>query len=181
MSETGIEVEDLTGLVSPEGINLDDAELASTIPLVCLSLAVGTTTDVFSEYVNNPMNSDTLPLLERFQSWIKKSISDVEVSSHDDWLNYLATSRAESLTNFWTAYDPDGFTVDEPVRDVIGDELLGTALFFQFLESVGLVTIHDSQRWMNVWHFRTFSDLLDSDDEENVSDQPISISGDQEW
>lgn len=177
---SNIETEDLTGLVSPDAINLDDAALASTIPLVCLSLAVGATTDLFSEYVNNPMNSDTLPLLERFQSWIEKSISDVQGSSHDDWLYYLATSRAESLTNFWTAYDPDGFIVDEPARDVVGDELLGTALFFQFLSSVGLLSESDASRWENCWHFLTYTDLLSDDDEEIVEESTPSQRSD-EW
>ena len=169
MSNLG--TEDLNGLVSPDAINLDDVELARSLPLVVVSLAVQqTSSDYFKEFLGNPMNSDTLPLLERFQSWIEQSISDVQGSSHDDWLDYLATSRAEALASFWIAYDPDGLTVGEPVRDVVGDELLGTALFFQFLESVRLVSDHDSQRWTNVWNFLTYTDLLSDDDEEIVEE-----------
>jgi hypothetical protein len=179
MSSTEIELEDLEGLVSPPGINLDDASLARSLPLVITSLAVQqTSSDYFNEFISNEANVDALPLLESFQQWTESNIAQ----GIQPWLEYLALSRSEVLRNFWSAYDPDNLSAnDDGVRELPGDDLLGVSLLFHYLESTGLLSELDAQRWTNVWQFLTFTDLIAIDDVDTVEESADPTEGNDEW
>lgn len=165
---TDIQTEEFTDLVSPAGLpDLTQAEVARSLPLVALSLAIGRSTPFLEEYLNNPLNKDVMPVLERFQTWATKSAIDGE----DPWLEYLADCRATLLEAAWSAYDPEGH-VEDAVRDLVGDELLGNALWFSFLRSTGIINEDDEARWTNLWTFAIISDLFgdDGSDGETVND-----------
>jgi hypothetical protein len=164
--------------VSPQGINLDDASLARSLPLVITSLAVQQTSgDYFNEFISNEANVDVLPLLEKFQQWVDGNVE----KGVQPWLEYLAAARQQILKNFWSAYDPDNLSAnDDEVRELPGDELLGTSLFFMFLESVGLISERDETRWMNVWNFLAFTNLIASDDD--TPEEPTALTErNDEW
>ncbi len=184
MSSTSPEsetTEDFTGLVSPEGLpDLTQAALARSLPLSVLSLAIGATTPYLEEFLANPVNGDILPALERFQRW---SEDNVAVAGLDAWLGYLADSRAVALTNLWDAYDPEAL-VEDVVRDTVGDEVLGAALWFSYLADVGVIGDDDESRWCDLWDFLIVNDLLADDDEEDGGDHDVpsvSIKEDDEW
>jgi hypothetical protein len=176
MSSTEIEFEDLEGLVSPQGINLDDASLARSLPLVITSLAVQQTSgDYFNEFISNEANVDVLPLLEKFQQWVDGNVE----KGVQPWLEYLAAARQQILKNFWSAYDPDNLSGND---ELPGDDLLGTSLLFRYLESTNLVSERDAQRWTNVWQFLTFTDLIADDDEDDTPEESTSSTeGNDEW
>ena len=178
MSSTEIELEDLEGLVSPPGINLDDAELARSLPLAIMSLAVQqTSSDYFKEFVANEANVDVLPVLEKFHHWVEGNVEQ----GVQPWLEYLATSRQEVLKNFWSAYDPDNLPAnDDGVRELPGDDLLGVSLLFHYLALTGLISEHDAQRWTNVWQFLTFTDLI-ADDDVSVEESANVAPKEDEW
>lgn len=183
MSSTGIEsetMEDFSGLVSPEGLpDLAQAELARSLPLAALTLAIGATTPYFEEFLANPINQDILATLESFRRW---SEDNVAVAGLDAWLGYLADSRVVVLKNLWDAYDPEAL-VEDDVRDTVGDEVLGAALWFSYLADVGTISGDDESRWCNLWDFLIVNDLFADDgkkDEGGHDSASDSTKGD-EW
>ena len=170
MSRTGTEsemTEDFTGLVSPEGLpDLTDAALARSLPLAVLSLAIGATTPYLEEFLANPVNGDILAALERFRRW---SEDNVAIAGLDAWLGYLADSRAAALKNLWDVYDPEAL-VEDVIRDTVGDEVLGAALWFSYLADVGVISGEDESRWCNLWDWLIVNDLLADDGEEDGGD-----------
>ncbi len=174
---TDTQTEDLTGLVSPIGLpDLAQADMARNLPLVALSLAIGRSTPYLEEYLNDPSNRDIMPVLDRFQTWATRSAVDGE----GPWLEYLADSRATLLEAAWSAYDPDGL-VEASVRDLIGDEILGSAIWFSFLHSTGIITEEDESRWTNLWTYAIVNDLLadDESDDGSLTEEPTPRRG--EW
>ncbi len=174
------ETEDFTGLVSPEGLpDFAQAELARSLPLSVLSLAIGRSTPYLEEFLANPKNQDILPTLERFQQW---SDANVAIAGLDAWLGYLADSRAVALKNLWNAYDPQHL-VEDDVRDTAGDEVLGTALWFSYLADVGVISGEDESRWCHLWDFLIVDDLFadDEDDDEDDGSTIVSTKEVDEW
>ncbi len=174
------QTEDLGGLTSPDGINLDDAELARTLPLVCLSLAVQVTTELFTEFIATPANEDALPFLEGFKRWVDRSVAQ---SNQQAWLEFLAQSRADLIRSFWSAYDPDNLLEgDDEARDLVGDSALGISLFFSFLASTALINERDAERWSNVWSFLAYTDLVTDDESDTTEEsQETSLPRRDEW
>ena len=168
------ETEDFTGLVSPEGLPFDlaQAELARSLPLAALSLAIGATTPYLTEFLANSVNGDVLPALERFADWCA---SNINVAGLDSWLGYLADSRAMALTNLWNAYDPEHL-VEDDVRDTAGDEVIGAALWFSHLADVGIVGSDDEPKWCSLWDWLIVEDLFTDDENEDDGDRESTNS-----
>jgi hypothetical protein len=155
-------LDDLTDLVAPEGLpDLTQAEIARSLPLAVLSLAIGQTTPYLEEFLANPTNRDTLQALDRFQRWCDDSAG---ASGRDAWLVYLADCRATVLKETWAAYDPQA-QVDDEVRETVGDEMLGASIWFSHLQAINEISERDGTRWSSLRHYLIVSDLF-SDDEE---------------
>lgn len=150
------QVDDFTDLVPPDRLpELADAELARSLPLAVLARAIGAETEYLNEFLANPINGYILPELERFQRW---SDANVAVDGLDPWLRYLAESRALILKNLWDAHDPK-HQIDNAVRDLVGDEALGTSLWFSYLADVGVISREDESRWCHLWGWNIANDL----------------------
>jgi hypothetical protein len=170
--------ENFEGLVSPPGLpDLAQADLARALPLVCLSLAVGASTQYLDEFINSPANVDVLPAVEGFANWCNDNI---DTGGRDGWLDYLAKSRADLVVAAWSAYDPDDL-VEEIVRETVGDDLIGASLWFSYLTYAGVISDDDESKWASLWHFLAVSDLLSDDVEDPIEESTNVPPKEDEW
>jgi hypothetical protein len=145
------------GLVSPAGLpDLSQAELARSLPTCVLARAIGAQSDYLDEFLANPLNQDILPGLERFRVW-----SDANTASggEDQWFTYLAQSRADLLKSVWGFYDPEG-DFDDILRELVGDQLIGAAIWFSFLADTGVISAEDESSWCTVWNACIVNDFI---------------------
>ena len=164
------EFEDLTGLISPTGFPIDlvlvDNVLA--LPTITLLIAIGSDDERIVRYMDDPGNQSARRVLEAFRGWVRDQTAG---SSRDLWSEYLGRSRDELVDAVWGQYDPRG-VVEFETRDLIGDNLIGTAIFFRFLAEAGVITDVDEGRFVSLWNWALVTDLMSEDSEEDEAPAP---------
>lgn len=160
--------EDLTGLVSPPevGVDLAQPEVARDIPLAIVALCVGLPENEGLRLVReNPDYVGLLPALDAFSTWVTTS----HQGDLDSWDGYLRSTRATMLDRALSAYDVAGeLSNDERdlIGELIGDSLLGAAIFFSFLNDHNMVSDVDESRWSNLYTWLVIQDLIEAGDED---------------
>jgi len=169
--DTNEEFEDLAGLISPAGFPIDLALLDNVLvlPTVALLIAIGSDDERIANYMNDPR------VLEAFRGWVRDQTAE---SSRDLWSEYLGRSRDELVDSVWGQYDSRG-VVEFDTRDLIGDNLIGTAIFFRFLAEAGVITDADEGRFVSLWNWALVTDLMSDDSEDD--DEPAPIEETSEW
>jgi hypothetical protein len=171
------EFEDLTGLISPAGFPIDLALVDNVLelPTISLLIAIGSDDERIANYMNDPRNQSARRVLEAFRGWVRDQTAE---SSRDLWSEYLGKSRDELVDAVWSQYDSRG-VVEFDARDLIGDNLIGTAIFFRFLAEAGVITDADEGRFVSLWNWALVMDLMSVDSEEDETAVPTEETS--EW
>jgi hypothetical protein len=171
------EFEDLTGLISPAGFPIDLALVDNVLelPTISLLIAIGSDDERIANYMNDPRNQSARRVLEAFRGWVRDQTAE---SSRDLWSEYLGKSRDELVDAVWSQYDSRG-VVEFDARDLIGDNLIGTAIFFRFLAEAGVITDADEGRFVSLWNWALVMDLMSVDSEEDETAVPTEEKS--EW
>jgi hypothetical protein len=159
---------DIESMVSPPQLPVDllSEPTALEIPLIAFLIAITAVDPQLGDYLRDPANAKSVPMLNAFREWITAQES---TGTREQWADYILDSHEKVIESTWNLYDEVPPQVPPEVRFMLGDELTGTALFMSWLNEVGLLSDEQEIQFRSLWNYWLVADLL-SDDESETDD-----------